>query len=92
MIEAGLPDIAGNAVITDNVCANTNDSFVFGGADGCFSVSGSGPRAVSSAINVSIHTDNRTLTFRASKSNGIYGKSNTVQPNTIVINVWKRVS
>ena len=28
----------------------------------------------------------------ASKSSPIYGKSDTVQPNTIVINVWKRVS
>ena len=32
------------------------------------------------------------ITFDASKSNAIYGKSETVQPNTVVINVWKRVS
>lgn len=91
-VEAGLPDIGGNAIITDNVCVNTNDSFVFGGADGCFSVSGSGPRAVSAEINVSTHADNRKLTFSASKSNGIYGNSDTVQPPARIVNVWKRVS
>ncbi len=32
------------------------------------------------------------IEFFASNSNSIYGKSDTVQPNTIVINVWKRVS
>lgn len=92
MVEAGLPDIAGNAVITDNVCVNTNDSFVFDGADGCFSVSGSGPRAHASIIDAPIRADNRTITFRASKSNGIYGKSDTVQPPARIVNVWKRVS
>lgn len=91
-IEAGLPDIAGNAVFTDNVCVNTNDSFVFGGADGCFSVSGSGARAVSTNVNISAHADNRKLTFSASKSNGIYGNSDTVQPPARIVNVWKRVS
>lgn len=74
------------------VCVNTNDSVVFGGADGCFSVSGSGPRAVSAGINVFTYADNRTLTFRASKSNGIYGNSDTVQPPARIVNVWKRVS
>ena len=91
-VEAGLPDIAGNAVITDNVCVNTNNSSVFSGADGCFSVSGSGPRAVSKNIDDSNHADNRTVTFRASKSNGIYGNSDTVQPPARIVNVWKRVS
>ena len=91
-VEAGLPDIGGNAVITDNVCVNTNDSFVFGGGDGCFSVSGSGARAVSTSINVSTHADNRTLTFSANKSNSIYGNSDTVQPPARIVNVWKRVA
>lgn len=91
-VKAGLPDIAGNATIINNVCVNTNDSVVFAGPDGCFSVSGSGPRAVSAETNVSTHADNRTLTFRASKSNRIYGNSDTVQPPARIVNVWKRVS
>lgn len=91
-VEAGLPDIAGNAVITDNVCVNTNNSFIFGIADGCFSVSGSGARAVSHNVDAPIHADNRTITFRASKSNGIYGNSDTVQPPARIVNVWKRIS
>lgn len=85
VIDAGAPDIAGSFTMTDNVCVNTNDSFVFGGAAGCFSVSGSGPRAVSADINVSTHTDNRTLTFKASKSNRIYGNSDTVQPPALCL-------
>lgn len=91
-VEAGLPDIGGNAVITDNVCVNTTSSFVFGGVNGCFSVSGSGPRAVTTNVSVATHADNRTLTFRASKSNQIYGNSDTVQPPARIVNVWKRVS
>lgn len=91
-VEAGLPDIGGNAVITDNVCVNTNTSSVFRGADGCFSVSGSGARAVVNNVSVATYADNRTLTFRASKSNRIYGNSDTVQPPARIVNVWKRIS
>lgn len=91
-VEAGLPDIAGNVVVTDNVGINTDKSVVFGGGAGCFSVSGSGPRALFNAQGVVTHTDNRLLTFRASKSNGIYGNSDTVQPPARIVNVWKRVS
>ena len=29
--------------------------------------------------------------FDASRSNPIYGRSDTVQPNSIIINVWKRI-
>lgn len=32
------------------------------------------------------------LTFNASRSNSIYGKSDTVQPPARIVNVWKRVS
>ena len=91
-VEAGLPDIAGNAGVTDNVCVNSNNSFIFGIADGCFSVSGSGARAHSPLIDAPIRADNRTITFRASKSNRIYGNSDTVQPPARIVNVWKRVS
>lgn len=92
-VEAGLPDIGGNTTITDNVCVNTNTSHVFLSAHGCFSVSGSGARAVvNNNISVSTWADSRTLTFSASKSNRIYGNSDTVQPPARIVNVWKRVS
>ncbi len=29
--------------------------------------------------------------FNASKSNSIYGKSTTVQPNCYVVNIWERI-
>lgn len=34
----------------------------------------------------------RSLMFKASKSNSIYGKSDTVQPPARFVNIWKRVS
>lgn len=85
VLDAGAPNIAGNCTITDNVCVNTNSSDVYLCSDGCFSISGNGPRAVSAGINVSTHVDNRTLTFSASKSNGIYGNSDTVQPPALCL-------
>lgn len=85
VFNAGLPDIVGNAHVADNVCVNTTNSLVFIVADGCFSASGYGSRAVSADINVVTHADNRTLTFRASKSNGIYGNSDTVQPPALCL-------
>ena len=89
-VEAGLPDIAGSFTMTDNVCAN--DAYlVFNASTGCFSLDGSGARAVVPNQSVSIYADNRRVTFKASKSSPIYGKSETVQPNSIILNVWKRI-
>lgn len=34
----------------------------------------------------------QTIAFDASKSNSIYGKSNTVQPPAYVVNVWRRTA
>ena len=86
VIAAGAPDIVGNAVVTDNVCVNTSDSKIFfDNAEGCFSVSGSGPRVRSTNVEVRTYNDNRTLTFRASKSNDIYGNSDTVQPPALCL-------
>ena len=90
-VEAGLPDIRGNVTLNDHIGINDFSSFVFDGADGCFSASGSGQRAIVGAVGDAT-IDNGTLTFSASKSNGIYGKSDTVQPPARIVNVWKRVS
>jgi hypothetical protein len=44
-----------------------------------------------------VNTDNYSNTgsgkfyIDASKSNAIYGKSDTVQPYSIVLNVWRRI-
>lgn len=33
-----------------------------------------------------------TMGFDASRSNSIYGNSNTVQPSALLVNIWKRVA
>lgn len=33
-----------------------------------------------------------TLSFDASKSNVIYGRSSTVQPPAFLVNIWKRTA
>lgn len=40
----------------------------------------------------STDNDNPTLDFDASRSNPIYGRSNTVQPPAYYINIWERVA
>ena len=91
MVEAGLPDIAGSFTMNDNVCVN-DASLVFKNNTGCFSVDGSGNRAIANQRGDRVSTDNRIVTFSASKSNDIYGNSDTVQPPARIVNVWKRVS
>ena len=84
-MKAGLPDIAGSFTLVDNVCVNMNPARVFV-ADGCFSAGGSGLRAIDNGNNgVATLNDNRTLTFRASSSNNIYGNSDTVQPPALCL-------
>lgn len=83
---AGLPNITGHFSATDNICLNGNSTAtpqVFRNNDGCFSlVDGAGARALVSNHTVNTYTDNRRVTFSASKSNGIYGNSDTVQPES----------
>lgn len=98
VIEAGLPNITGSFSATDNVClngiANTDHPLVFRATSGCFSsVNGNGARAMTQNIGVaSPYGDSRTVNFNAGNSNAIYGKSDTVQPYSVVLNVWRRVS
>ena len=42
--------------------------------------------------NGSTDSDNPTLDFDASRSNPIYGRSDTVQPPALYINIWERVA
>lgn len=85
--EAGLPNINGTFSVTDNVClngyANKDKPKVFANNNGCFSlIDGSGPRALVNVVEVGSYADNRRVTFSASKSNNIYGNSDTVQPES----------
>lgn len=75
-IEAGLPNIIGNFGM------NSNSS-----ADGAFIESGTnGIRVGGSNANDS------NVSFDASRSSSIYGKSDTVQPAAYVVNIWKRTA
>lgn len=89
-VEAGLPNIEGNIPL----------EMPGGGSP----ISGAGYRALYnnySAKGISGYTmDGSTVTrskdnfirFDASRSNSIYGNSDTVQPPARIVNVWKRAS
>lgn len=79
-IEAGLPNITGNATGFGSGQTHTYSDALFqsGDASGTFE-KGSGGH----------HFD---LGFDASKSNSIYGSSTTVQPPAYVVNVWRRTA
>ena len=88
VIEAGLPDITGNIHSADN-----GYYFAAGiGAEGCFSAYNPAPTIARIASEVWTGQRNNAFSFSASKSNPIYGRSDTVQPPARIVNVWKRVS
>lgn len=87
VIEAGLPDITGSIHSSDN-----NYYFAAGiGADGCFTAYNPALTTAKIASETWSGQRDNAFSFAASKSNSIYGKSTTVQPNSIIINVWKRI-
>lgn len=81
-IEAGLPNITGTASQDNNSSgfANTFSGVFYNGGDTThFATTGEG--------NYS-----KVLGFDASRSNSIYGNSNTVQPPAYVVNIWRRTA
>nr|DAL94584.1 MAG TPA: baseplate protein [Caudoviricetes sp.] len=86
-VEAGLPNITGKATYLQ-----TNETDQKNYPDlGCFSWAD----YYSYSWNTRVVNDGpakRDLLFSASRSNPIYGRSDTVQPPARIVNVWKRVS
>ena len=80
-VEAGLPNITGT------FSRQVNNSY--GGDDGAFYNRELGEQSSGQYSGTGYPSG---VGFDASRSNPIYGKSDTVQPNTIIINVWKRIS
>lgn len=84
-VEAGLPNIMGQATFINS-----------DGIDNTLYPDRGALYWINYAHNIKMQTTGgtgkRDLMIDASRSNPIYGRSNTVQPNTIIINVWKRVS
>lgn len=74
-IEAGLPNITGS-VSTPCMYGGFAGAFIAGGG-----VTQAEPYEGQSASS---------LQFNAASSNGIYGKSDTVQPPAIAVTMWKR--
>lgn len=79
-IEAGLPNITGTFT--------NNGHGSYAKTSGAFSGGGN----VNGHSNDGHATDGGTFTFDASRSNSIYGKSETVQPPAYVVNIWKRTA
>lgn len=73
----GLPNITGTICVDDENLENVTGAFYIKGM-------GRGPTGSS--------TGGRTVAFDASRSNSIYGNSETVQPPNTTIKLWKRIS
>lgn len=84
-VEAGLPNITGCATfISSDGIDNTQypDRGAFYWLNYAYSVK----------MQTISATGKRALAIDASRSNPIYGRSDTVQPPARIVNVWKRVS
>ena len=88
--EAGLPNITGST----GRFASTYDSHFSNAADrkqGALNYSGE-------AYNMGYYSSSGSagygcyINFNASKSNAIYGKSNTVQPAAYYVHIWRRIA
>ena len=96
---AGLPNITGGIDIADNLCV-TNLSVsqlqwgnaILRGENGALqkttSIYGEMPRAWTYNNGVLTADDKRRIQLDASKSNPIYGSSNTVQPPAYMVRAW----
>ena len=87
LIDAGLPNIVGSI---SGIPDDRNGGHQYVSGSGAFSTSG-GQTAVSYSLGSS-DKDNTKVTFDASESNSIYGKSTTVQPAAIKTTMWKRIA
>ena len=79
-VEAGLPDITGNIFNVEHIGGLS--------ADGCFSVKDKGGNGAGGSGN---RHKNADVTLKASSSNGIYGKSDTVQPPAVRLYLYLQV-
>lgn len=84
-IEAGLPNITGKATFLNSDGMNDANWPDLG----CFSW---GVKPHNYVTSLQSGNGKRDLLFNASRSNSIYGKSDTVQPPTHVVNAWIRIS
>ena len=80
-VKAGLPNITGT--LSDVM----GSSYAYPSGSGAFSVKGIG-RSLENGSSGNYGN----ISFDASKSNAIYGRSSTVQPAAYYVHIWKRVA
>ena len=85
-VEAGLPNITGTGGFYEHLDVGDFKARL----TGAFYVNVNDQ--THSGCGASIDNDNPTLDFNASRSNPIYGRSNTVQPAAYYVHIWKRVA
>lgn len=82
-IEAGLPNITG-------------EIYRYYGESSITSAAVSGAFAATNGMTKTLsgnwQNTNNALSFDASRSSSVYGRSNTVQPPAFVVNIWVRVA
>jgi hypothetical protein len=81
MVEAGLPNITGT------LSSVMGSFYAYPSGSGAFSVKGIG-RSLENGSSGNYGN----ISFDASKSNAIYGRSSTVQPAAYYVCIWKRVA
>lgn len=81
-VEAGLPNITGSFPTTTYGSRYNETS-------GAFSL---GSKITSNGENSSMSFNSYYVSFDASGSNAIYGRSNTVQPAAYYVHIWRRVA
>lgn len=90
-LEAGLPNITGNFTIR-NVGNSGNDFYTtIPDTSGTFYAETYDIQYSPMSITNS-NTTGQIVKFLASRSNGIYGQSNTVQPPAYCMYIWRRVA
>lgn len=81
--EAGLPNVTGKFSNYDR-CGST-----IMGVSGAFSFAGNYDSCTKSAGS---DDWGKWINFDASRSNAIYGRSDTVQPPAFIVNIWQRIA
>lgn len=100
---AGLPNITGGIDISDNLCVNEisvsdlqKGRAILDGEMGALQKTSSifsvRNRAKAYQTTVLVGDDKRRIQLDASKSNPIYGSSNTVQPPAYMVRAWIRTA
>lgn len=100
---AGLPNITGGIDISDNLCVNSVSQADLekgrgilanerGALQRTSSILGALGRAWVETPNVYTVDDKRRIQLDASKSNPIYGSSDTVQPPSYLVRAWVRTA